>query len=150
MRKLLIACSLGLLITGCSSSPKQAGMVRPEIEIEQVVGPGDVGYPRGIIEVQFAMKISNRSKQPITLRRIEIQSVGGGGYTLRHETQVFNKTVEPDHFDTVKFWVRALSQGDTPAANEPVTIRGVAQFDSPAGPLQQFFLKNIAQFSGGR
>ena len=149
MRNLLVALSLGLLIIGCSSSSKPGGMIRPEIEIEQAVGPGDVGYPRGIIEVQFAMKISNRSAQPVTLRRIEIQSVGGGGYTLRHETQVFNKTIEPDHFDTVKFWVRALAKGDTPAANEPVTIRGVAQFDSPAGSMQQFFLKNISQFSSG-
>jgi hypothetical protein len=150
MRRILVALALGLLIIGCSSSPKRGGLIRPEIDIEQVVGPGDVGYPRGVIEVQFAMRISNRSEQPVTLRRIEIQSVGGGGYTLRHETQVFNKTVEPNHFETVKFWVRALSQGDTPAANEPVTIRGVAQFDSPGGQMQQFFLKNIAQFAGGR
>jgi hypothetical protein len=150
MHKLFVALSLGLLIAACSSSPKRSAIVRPEIEIEEAVGPGDVGYPRGIIEVQFAMKISNPSTQPVTLRRIEIQSLGGGGYTLRHENQVFNKTIEPGHFDTVKFWVRALAQGDTPASNEPVTIRGVAQFDTPAGATQQFFLKNISQFSNGR
>jgi len=148
MRKILVALSLGFLIAACSSSPKRAGIVRPEIEVDQLVGPGDVGYPRGIIEVQFGMKISNRSTQPITLRRIEIQSMGGGGYVLRHETQAFNTTIEPNHFDTVKFWVHALSKGDTPAANEPVTIRGVAQFDTPAGSTQQFFLKNISQFAG--
>ena len=148
MRNILIALSLGSLIAACSSAPKGPAMVRPEIEIDQVVGPGDEGYPRGVIEVQFAMKISNRSTQPVTLRRIEIQSLGGGGYILRHETQTFHTTVEPNHFDTIKFWVRALAKGDTAAANEPVTIRGVAQFDTPSGSTQQFFHKNISQFAG--
>jgi hypothetical protein len=148
MRKVVFAALAIIAAVACASS-KRATIILPDLDIREVVGPSDMGYPRGIIEVQYEMVIANKSQEPLTLRRIEIQSVGSGGYFLRRgEIQRFNKTIAPGHYDTVTFWVRALSRGDTLGGNEPVTVRGVAYFDSPVGPTQKFFLKNISQFQG--
>ena len=56
----------------------------PELQFVQLSGPAEQNYPPGDIEVQYGMRIANRSSEPITLRRIEIRSVGlGGPYRLR-------------------------------------------------------------------
>jgi hypothetical protein len=149
MKTITVAAAALVALVACSSSQK-AKIIPPELQIRELVGPSDMGYPRGVVEVQYEVRIGNRSGEPITLRRIDIQSVGTGAYTLRHEAQNFNRTIDPDHFDTVTFWVRALARGDRMGGNEPVTVRGVAYFDTPVGPTQKVFLTNIGQFPGQR
>ena len=53
-----------LLALACSSG-KNANLIRPELELVEVVGPGDVGYPRGQIDIQYALRVANRSAEVI-------------------------------------------------------------------------------------
>ena len=147
--------ALSLLLTllataNCSSSrsprPQKVEIIQPELVIRQVLGPSDLNHPRGILEVKYEMQVANRSAEPITLQRIEIQSDASGAYVIRKDRFLFNEKIEPDHFGVVSFWVRALARGDTARGSAPVTIRGVAYFDSPVGRFHQFFIRQLSQF----
>lgn len=135
-------------VLACSSNPK-VNIVRPEIGFVQLVGPADLNYPVGEIEVQYGIRIANRSSESITLRRIELSPVGGGGpYTLRRESYYFTREVGPDQFLDLAFWAKATAEGNRMAgdATAPVTIRATAYFDSPSGGFRQVFLRTFQQY----
>jgi hypothetical protein len=147
----LVALAI-VVLAGCSSSHGQSDTrVRPEMHLEQVVGPADLGYPGGRIDVQYELQVTNHSQEPITLRRVEVQSTGGGAYRLRHEAYPFKETVTAGNFVAVRFWAHAFQAGSFGrGSNEPVTLRAIVYFDSPTGTFQQFLLKELTQFESGR
>jgi hypothetical protein len=146
MRNLILAATVLTLASACASNPK---IPRPEIGIVELRGPSSMGNPSGMIEVQFEIQVKNIAGDPITLRQVDIQSVGDGAYVLRREVQIFNLTIPPGQVGTATFWVRALARGNTLSQDEPVSVHGVAKFDSAQGPFQQFFRRDITQFGSG-
>jgi hypothetical protein len=149
MKRIMLFAAL--LLAACASSKNNATIIKPEIELVQLQAPVDVGYATGPTQIQFGVRVANRSAEPITLRRIEIQSVGSGSYQLRKEFFPYNEQIAPDGFTTVTFWAHgygyATDRGRTPSA-EPVNIRGIIYFDSPAGSFHQIVTRYINQFPG--
>ena len=148
--KYLAAVAATVALIACSSGPK-ATLVRPDIEFVQLSGPADQNYRPGRIEVQYGLRIANRSSEPITLRQIQIQTTGAGGpYRLERATYYFDREVKPDSYEDVTFWARAFASGDAFAidAQAPVTIRAAAYFDAESGNFRQVFTKILNQ-SGG-
>lgn len=143
-----LAVLLAVAAAACSSN--KVNIIRPEIGLTQIVGPADVGYPQGQMDVQYGMRVANRAGDAITLKRVEIQSVGSGAYVLRHDNFYFNERIDPEHYADVTFWVHAYARGGPfgHGTSEPVTVRGIAYFESPAGPFQQIFQRDLSQFSG--
>ena len=148
-----LAC-LALLACASAPDPGPAGdssnvtLLQPEVEIYQLVGPADLQYPTGRMEVQYGMRISNRSSEPLTLRRVQVESVGEGGpYRLRRETYYFRKELPGSQFTDVTFWAKAIAVGNAWAidAKAPVTVRGIAYFESPTGNIRTVFVKNLGQ-----
>jgi len=150
MKRIII---LAALLLGACASSKDAQILKPEIQLLQLNAPVDVGYATGPTQIQFEAKIANRSGEPITLRRIEIQSVGTGSYVLRKESFSYHETISPEHFASVKFWAHgygfATDRGRTPSA-EPVNLRSIMYFDSPVGSFHQIVTRYISQFPGDR
>lgn len=146
---LLIAAST-LATAGCSSSNNPNEVTpRPEVVLDQLVGPGDLGYPGGRVDIQYQMSIVNPSNETVRLRYLDISSSGGGAYFIRRDTLRFNEEIGPGHHGAVTFWVHALQAGSFGrGSNEPVTIRGIVHFESPRGPFHQMFIKEIGQFPG--
>jgi hypothetical protein len=145
--KYLAAVAATLSLIACSSGPK-ATLVRPEIELVQLSGPADQNYPPGRIEVQYGVRIANRSSEPIILRQIQVQSTGAGGpYRLERATYYFDRQVKPDSYEDVTFWARAVASGDAFAidANAPVTIRAAAYFNAESGNFRHVFTKILNQ-----
>jgi hypothetical protein len=154
LKRLAVPALLALAAISCSSSgskPNQnANLLRPEIAIEQLVGPADLGYPGGQVDVQYQVTVGNRSAEPITLRRIEVSSVGGGAYRLRRESYPFNATLGANQQGSIQFWAHALQAGPVfRGSTEPVTLRAILYFQSPAGSFQQIVMKSLEQFGGG-
>ena len=138
--------------TSCSSSNANgpANLLKPEIAIEQLVGPATLGYPGGQVDVQYEVTVGNRSDEPITLRRIEVSSIGGGAYRLRRESFPFNAKLGAHQQGSIQFWAHSIQSGAIfRGSNEPVTLRAILHFDSPAGPFQQIVMKSLEQFNGG-
>jgi len=148
-RLTLLACAFVLI--SCASGPK-ASIAQPELQLYQLIGPADLNYPAGSIEVQFALRIANRANEPITLRQIQIAPVGlGGPYRVVSRTYHFNKTIGANAAEEVPFWAQAVAEGDAFAndASAPVNVRAVAQFQSPAGAFRQVLTKTFSQQGSG-
>jgi hypothetical protein len=144
----LLACAFALL--SCSSS--NPNIIRPEVNLYQLVGPADLNYPAGAIEVQFALRVVNKSGEPITLQQIQMIPMGlGGPYRVAQRTYYFNQSIAPNGTKEVPFWARALAEGDAYAtdANAPVSLRAIAHFSSPAGSFQQILMKTFPQRGTG-
>jgi len=127
-----------VVLAACSSAPQgpKAEITAPDFDIEQTFGPGDVGYPDAPIDVKYTIRIRNRSTLPMTFRRVNLHTVNpsGGAYTLTppHEHS-FNVEIPPNGEKLVELWVHARSYGESMRDREPVTIKGVAYFDTPQG-----------------
>jgi hypothetical protein len=130
----------------------KAEIPAPEFEIRQLVGPAELNYEEGAIEVKFRLDIGNRAGIPMTLRRIEIRTVNpeGGAYTLdpSHRAYYFNKTINPQEKATVDFWAKAYAYGRSTRENEPVSVRGTLYFQTPNGYYDHVFVTEIGQYPG--
>lgn len=138
-----------LAIAGCASSAPD--ITRPQIDIVQVYAPTDLGYARGhnSMTAEFAFRVINNANQPITLRRVNIQSSGEGGYYLRREDKNFHHQLGPgqaveDKLQALAYFRTTVSGN---ASTEPVTLRATFYFDSPAGNFRQIVIRNLSQFS---
>lgn len=150
-RLTLLACAL-LLLAGSCGTGNRAKIAPPELELYQMIGPADLNYPRGAIEVQFALKIANKSAEPITLRQIQMMPVGmGGPYRIESHTYYFNSRVAGNASQDVPFWARATASGDAHAidVNAPVSVRAVALFESESGRFQRILMKTFSQHGTG-
>jgi hypothetical protein len=136
------------LVSCSSSSTPKANIIQPEIDLVQVVGPAELNYPNGGADLRFDVEIANRSGEPITLKRVELASMGPGAYTLRRDFKIFNETIAPGRTATVTVWAKALLRGSTISEQEPVRVRGVLHFDSPAGPFHSIVMREFRQYPG--
>jgi hypothetical protein len=142
---------LSILFAACASSKSaqpQAKIPEPAIALEQVVGPRELGYPYGQIEIKFNFAVQNNAPIPITLTRVDLQPTGvaGGAYTLRRDFYNFKQEIPPNSVGIVTFWAKAMGWGQGQRQNEPVTVRGVAYFDTAKGQTQTVFIKELSQY----
>lgn len=140
-----------LLAAACASSKAPNGKpAKPDVAIDvtQIVGPAQLNYPYGPIEVQYEFLIQNPSAQPITLTRIEVatMNMAGGPYTLRRDFYNVNRTIPPNGADTVKLWAKAFGYGRGLRENEPITLRTIAHFQSPSGAFQKILIRELSQY----
>lgn len=149
---LAAAALAALTLTSCASSTSESGLGKatvaitdPEIEITQLsMVPGAARYISGGLPIKYSVKVANHDKQPITLTRIDVQSIGMGAYTLNPTSRPFKMKVAPDGLMAAEFWVPAQIDDVTVyGANGPVTLRCVAQFDSPVGQFQRVFVQQV-------
>ncbi|HEV7919638.1 MAG TPA: hypothetical protein VGR02_02490 [Thermoanaerobaculia bacterium] len=155
MKRALLLLAAASLIASCSSANKNknASLVKPQLALEQLVGPSELGYPAGRIDVQFALHVGNRSAEPLTVRRVEIGTISTGAYVLRRESFVFDKQIPAGSVDAVTFWAHGYARGGGPngfGATEPVTVRAIVYFNTPAGPFQQVLVKDLGQWDRPR
>lgn len=155
MRILLAAAAIAF--AACSSSapgtPNQKVQIpAPDFEIRQLVGPAQLNYEEGPIEVKYRLDIGNRADIPITLSRLEIVTVNpeGGAYTLdaSHRAYYFRKTIGAHEKSSIDFWAKAYGYGRNTRENEPVTVRGTLNFETPNGHYNRVFVKEIGQYAG--
>ena len=148
--------ALLFFLAACSSSSPQSGaatkakVAQPDFAIEQLFGPADANFPFGPFEVQYRFEIANKADVPLTLKRITISTINpqGGAYTLLTPNDYyFNKSIPARSTEPVEFWAKAYGYGRSMRDTEPVTIKGVAYFETAGGGyLNQVFIRELAQF----
>jgi hypothetical protein len=149
-KHLQILALISLTFASCASSKQPASKIpEPQIGIEQVVGPAELGYPYGPIEIKYNLAVQNNAAEPITLIRVDLQSSNpiGGAYSLRRDFHNVHQTIPPNSIGIVSFWARAFSWGRGPRETEPVSVRGVAYFESPSGTTQKVFIRELSQYA---
>jgi hypothetical protein len=145
MKRLAAAAAI-LLAVACSSTPQgpKANIPEPGFDVEQTFGPGELGYPEGPIDVKYMLHITNHSTIPMTLKRLNIHTVNpaGGAYTLNPPFEhSFNVVVPPGGEKDVELWAHATGYGVSMRDREPVTVKGIAYFETPQG----YYIRNVNQ-----
>ncbi len=158
-RNLPIALVLLVALAGCASSataPATSGskggaataqLAEPELTLVQIssVAPA-AEYQSGGVPVQFQLQVANHSGEAITLKRVNLQSIGVGGYEVAPVSRPFDKKIEPNAAESVQFWVPSQINTVMPSgANSPVTLRCTAEFDSPVGRFQKIVVETVGR-----
>ena len=136
------------LAAGCASSPAAGRRDRaPLVSLEQTSDVLAMGVqPRGGVPMQYLLTIENPFDHEVTLRSVEIESVGeAGGYSMNRVRAPFEQTIPAGttHELGIRAWVRVLTENDVRSVDHPVLIRGLAHFDSPRGEMTRQFTARV-------
>ena len=71
---------LALFLSACASSGPASKITDPDVEIEQVIGPAELSWPYGPIDLKYAVQVTNKWTQPITFRGIAYFDTTVGPY----------------------------------------------------------------------
>ena len=163
--KQLLASLACLAVIACGSSGSNGGdaanvaatnppgTVLPETSLVQLVGPEELNWESGNIELKYALRVKNLAAEPITLRQIQLQTVGvEGPYHMPQRSYFFREPVDAGSERAVEFFVKAFSQGDRYKidAQSPVSVRVIAYFEAPKGNFRQAFIANLGQSFKGQ
>ena len=141
MKRLILAA---LFIAGCASSNQSSG---PDVQlalVQQGLSP-DIYYFSGPISLQYQLLVTNPTNQPITLKRLDLQTEGQGAYYVR-TSGTMNLLIPPNSTTTRDIYVWGSSRGGYLTAGEPVTMRMSAIFDDGSGKaFAKIAIQNLRQ-----
>ncbi len=143
-----VALATALILIGCSSAApdsKQAPSDEPAITITQLSTVATAARNvTGNIPVQYRVEVTNTAPDPITLKRIDVQSIGYGAYTLPPVTQGFDVPIGVGQSRSVDFWAPAvIENASISGANGPVTLRVNAHYLTATGAKQTISVQQV-------
>jgi hypothetical protein len=139
---LMVACT-----TADSAGPAQ--LIPPRFRVRL---PSGQILPSGYspsTSIELMVDIFNDSSEPITLKRLQLQSVVGGLRFLP-TSRLFNKTIPAHGVETFDLGVDVSAESPGLDVRAPVTVRGTAVFDSPAGAFRRVFTTELVESRPGR
>jgi|SRR5205823_6133930 len=136
-----------LLFAACAAQQlgRKSPVAEPEIVIEQLsnVAPAARNVA-GPISVHYRIRVRNVANEPVTLKRVDLGTVGYGSYNLSPLSRPFDVTIKPGSESSVEVWAPAqITDPSVTGANGPVTLRAVVLFDSSAGQLQTVVMQQV-------
>jgi hypothetical protein len=143
-----IALSALLIAAACATdnrlSQTVAHIPQPEITIIGRTDLTNVPTVASGVEVHYEFRIVNKAAVPITLRRIDLDSLGGGGITIESKNRQFNTVIQPGSVQSVDFMTTAfITNPGSYSSRSPVQLRATALFDSPEGSLQKVIAQQV-------
>jgi hypothetical protein len=128
------------LLAACAAD--QLAIPDPDFALLQLTQmPDAASHISGNFPVQYRLQIGNRAQMPVTLKALEIASVGMGSYDVPSQTQPFNIQIGPQRDSVVDFFATATVQNPTIlGANGPVTLHGIVTFYCATGEFQKSFM----------
>jgi hypothetical protein len=141
--------ALAVFLAACASSRSSSSGPNVTVELAQLNSASDVFYMRGPVSIQYQLSITNPTSQPLTLTRLDLQTMGIGAYSLRANGTPMNLTVAPNSTSNYTISVWGYANGGYLASSAPVTMRGTAYFKGPSGSFLRMFNENIPQQSAG-
>jgi len=157
MKKSAIVLSALFILSACASMQSDSGkgaatvdIVKPDIQIRQLSSvPTAARHVEGGLPVQYALAVLNHSGGPITLKQVNVVSMGYGAYIVDQTSRPFTALIQPDTDSEVEFWVPThIDDASIVGANGPVTLRLNLQFDSPVGQFQHTVTKQVNAMPG--
>jgi hypothetical protein len=135
-----------LLLAGCSSAtqddPNAPNVV---LHLAQYESAPNAYLYGGLANVRYSLSVANRTKDPVTLTRIEIRTIGSGAYTIRPTSTPINVDLAPGQEKTIPLSLWAQARGGNLAAQEPVTLRATAYLTGPTGAFVRLFTEYLTQ-----
>jgi hypothetical protein len=137
-----------LIAAACSSgtqlSQNAAHIPQPEITILSRSDLTNVPTLASGVNAHFEFRITNQADIPITLRRIDLDTLGGGAILIAAKNRPFNLVIEPHTAQSADFVTTAyINDPSNYSGRSPIQIRAVALFDSSAGSLQKIVQQQV-------
>lgn len=126
--KFAAAAILLIALSGFASSSSDPKI---DVHLAQLSNSGDLFYFRGPINLQYQLSVANPTGSPVTLRRLELKTLGPGAYSLRTGGTPIKETIRPNGSTNITLSVWGRASGGYLRSAEPVTIQGIAYFEAP-------------------
>jgi hypothetical protein len=139
---LLVAVLITACATGVQDDPNAPNVV---LHIAQYESAPNAYLYGGLVNVRYSLSVANRTKDPITLTRIEIRTVSSGAYTIRPTSTPINADLAPGQEKTIPLSLWAQARGGNLAAQEPVTLRATAYMTGPKGAFVRLFTEYFTE-----
>jgi hypothetical protein len=133
------------LLTACASAQDDPNAPNVALHIEQYESAPNAYLYGGLVNVRYALSVSNRTKDPVTLTRIEIRTIGSGAYTIRPTSTSININLAPGEEKTFPLTLWGNARGGNLSAQEPVTLRATAYMTGPSGAFVRLFTEYLTQ-----
>ena len=150
MKRATALLALVLLAACASSAGPGAKIPTPAMQIISHTNLADLAPTMATgITVHYEFRITNRAAVPVTLKRIDLDAMPGGGFTVEAKTRVYDVTIAPGDTQSVDFVTTAII--DDPTSYEsraPVALRAQALFATPEGNLQSSVQQRVSMNSG--
>ncbi|HEV7484666.1 MAG TPA: hypothetical protein VGQ65_03205 [Thermoanaerobaculia bacterium] len=135
-----------LLFTACASTtPDDANAPNVSLHIAQEESAPSAYLYGGAVNVRYSLSVANRTKDPVTLTRIEIRTVSSGAYTIRPTSTPINIDLAPGQEKTIPLSLWANARGGDLSAHESVTLRATAYMTGPSGPFVRLFTEYLSE-----
>ncbi|MEA2571908.1 MAG: hypothetical protein QOI24_3909 [Acidobacteriota bacterium] len=141
-----------LALAGCASSSgsddkdaSSLNLTEPVVQLAQLSTVAEAArHVTGGIPIQYRVQVENPSSESITLKRVTVQSVGVGAYTMPNTSRPFSIEVPPNGTKAVDFWANGVVESDTVyGSNGPVSLRVTAFFESAKGSFQHTAVEQV-------
>lgn len=137
--------ALSGLTLSCSSAPPYPLSAEPApvftLRPVQLADAPTHSVPRVVLLLNI--DLTNPSSQPITLRRLQLSTVGPAQYNVPAISQSFDVTVGPGGTTLLTFRAPANVEETISGANAPLTFRGIAVFNRGAGEFKTMFVQRV-------
>ena len=134
-----------ILLAGCASSQDDPNAPSVTIHLTPYDSSSNAYTYNGPVAVKFELSIANTTKDPVTLNRIEIRTIGSGAYTIQPISTPINVVVAPGQGKAMPISVWGYARGGRLSSEEPVTVRGTAYLTGPQGAFVKLFTEYITQ-----
>lgn len=135
-----------LIALACAS--QSVAPSSPTVTIHQIAAVAPIRMPAAGagLPVDYQLEISNPFDGDITLTSVELETVGSSGaYFMKRVRHMFSQKIAPHATEAIaiRAWVQTLQETDAGAVSTPVTLRGVAYFNSASGPKRTAFAARV-------
>lgn len=132
-----------LVMLGCSSGGNAPpDLIPPEFRVRETSGQF---RPRGSESVPLTLQVDifNHSSEELVLKRLQLQTMGGGAYRFGPASRIFDHKIPSQSVRTFELPIEASLESVSIDASAPVTIRGTAIFESPFGKFRRVFINPL-------
>ena len=140
MKKALIG--LLLVAAACSTRPVANETSDFKVEVKKADSVLDRGTPVPVAEMKYRISVTNRTAEPVTLRRVDVDSTSAEIFS-HLATRNFDRLIAPGRTEAVDCWVAALVFQADARKHPPVSIRMTMFLDTPAGLRVESFTRTV-------
>jgi hypothetical protein len=102
------------------------------------------------VDVPFKITLRNTSQEPLTVRRIVVQSASRREFEIPTTMRKFDRTIGPDESVELTFWTTAEVSEARMSGREPLVLRITSVLDVGGKEYREVFQRNVnGRFSAG-
>jgi hypothetical protein len=134
---------LVLLLAACATQ-RPAVNETPDfkVQVQKADAVLDRGTPVPVAEVKYRIRVTNRTPEPVTLKRVDVDSTSTDIFS-HLATRNFDRIISPGQTEAVDCWVAALVLQANARKHPPVSIRMTMFLDTPAGLRVESFTRMV-------